>query len=84
METLDLCKDSYTGAARLSSARLVRGMVQSQNERNPYAVLYVSQQTAPVTESKVRTTSSQRGPYALGYTHVTMDATKGCQPARGS
>ena len=29
-------------------------------------------------------TSSQYGPYALGYTRVTMADTKGCQPARGS
>ena len=29
-------------------------------------------------------TSSQYGPYALGYTRVTMVDTKGCQPARGS
>ena len=29
-------------------------------------------------------TSSQHGPYILGYTHATMDETMGCQPARGS
>ncbi len=29
-------------------------------------------------------TSSQYGPYVLGYTRVTMAGTKGCQPARGS
>ena len=29
-------------------------------------------------------TSSQYGPYVLGYTRVTMADTKGCQPARGS
>ena len=29
-------------------------------------------------------TSSQYGPYVLGYTRVTMVDTKGCQPARGS
>ena len=29
-------------------------------------------------------TSSQHGPYALGYTHATMAGTMGCQPARGS
>lgn len=29
-------------------------------------------------------TSSQYGPYALGYTRVTMVGTKGCQPAKGS
>ena len=29
-------------------------------------------------------TSSQHGPYAWGFTHATMGATKGCKPARGS
>ena len=29
-------------------------------------------------------TSSHRGSYALGYTHATMDGTKGCQTARWS
>ena len=37
-----------TGAAWLSSARVVRCTVKSGNERNPYAVLYMSQQTASV------------------------------------
>ena len=35
-----------TGAAWLSSARVVRCTVKSGNERNPYAVLEMSQQTA--------------------------------------
>ncbi len=29
-------------------------------------------------------TSSQHGPYVLGFTHATMGATEGCEPARGS
>ena len=29
-------------------------------------------------------TSSQHGPYVLGFTHATMGATEGCKPARGS
>lgn len=37
-----------TGAARSSSARAVKCPVQSVNERNPYPVLYMSQETAPV------------------------------------
>ena len=28
-------------------------------------------------------TSSQHGPYVLGYTHATMAGTTGCYPARG-
>ena len=37
-----------------------------------------------ITGRKVEMTSSQYGPYALGYTRVTMVDTKGCQPARWS
>ncbi len=29
-------------------------------------------------------TSSQHGPYELGYTRATMAGTEGCKPARGS
>jgi hypothetical protein len=36
----------YTGAAWLSSARVVRCWVKSRNERNPYRELYVSRETA--------------------------------------
>ena len=36
-----------TGAAWLSSARVVRCQVKSFNERNPYSVLNYSQRTAP-------------------------------------
>ncbi len=35
-----------TGAAWLSSARVVRCTVKSENERNPYSAFYVSQKTA--------------------------------------
>ena len=41
-------KEANTGAAWLSSARVVRCWVKSSNERNPHAVLTYSQQTAPV------------------------------------
>ena len=37
-----------------------------------------------ITRRKVEMTSSQYGLYAQGDTRVTMDVTKGCQPARGS
>ena len=37
-----------TGAAWLSSARVVRCWVKSRNERNPCRVLYVSHETAGV------------------------------------
>ncbi len=35
-----------TGAAWLSSARVVRCTVKSENERNPHSAFYVSQKTA--------------------------------------
>ncbi len=39
---------SVTGAARLSSVRVVRCSVKSANERNPYRQLYFSGETASV------------------------------------
>gem|GEM_PF-1469492 len=53
-----------------SSARLVRGLLKWINERNPYRVLYVSHETAAVTQRKVGTTSSQRGPLMPWATHM--------------
>ncbi len=44
-ETCDL-REWYTGAARLSSARVVRCTVKSENERNPYPMFHVSYGTA--------------------------------------
>ena len=63
-------KGRWTGAARLSSARLVRGLLKWINERNPYRVLYVSHETAAVTQRKVGVTSSQRGPLMPWATHM--------------
>ncbi len=83
-----------TGAAWLSSARVVRCWVKSRNERNHYPLLLSYFQLAGdgstlrrlpgITGRKVEMTSSQYGLYAWGYTRVTMLITKGCQPARGS
>src|SRR6195952_4631482 len=71
-------EDIETGVAWLSSARVVRCWVKSRNERNPHPMLPSGQagnswETAGVTRRKVRMTSSQHGPYILGYTHATMD-----------
>jgi hypothetical protein len=41
-----------TDAARLSSARAVKCPVQSVNERNPYPVFHVSQETALVNREE--------------------------------
>ena len=78
-----------TGAAWLSSARVVRCWVKSRNERNPYHYLPARyggnfNETAGDKPEEGGTTSSHHGPYGLGYTRATMDNTMGSQPARGS
>ncbi len=64
-----------TGAAWLSSARVVKCWVKSRNERNPYPLLPAvrpgTQRRLPVINwRKVGMTSSHHGPYDQGYTHV--------------
>ena len=81
--------DAVTGAAWLSSARVVRCSVKSGNERNPCLQLpsfrMGTLERLPVTNRrKVGTTSSHHGPYGLGYTRATMARTDGRKPARGS
>ena len=77
VETWNVRKKASTGAAWLSSARSVRSALKWDNERNPHLVLNLSQETAPpLAERKEGQTSSQHGPYDLGYTHVTMKETK--------
>ena len=72
----------HTGAAWLSSARVVRCWVKSRNERNPYLQLPSGEpgtlQKLPVTSRrKAGMTSSPHGPYGLGYTRATMAVTAG-------
>ncbi len=81
--------DVYTGAAWLSSARVVRCWVKSRNERNPYCLLpsgNAGDSTGlPVTNRrKVGMTSNHHGPYVLGYTRATMAGTKRCESATTS
>src|SRR5262250_1178987 len=71
-----------TGAAWLSSARVVRCWVKSRNERNPHLQLPSGKpgtlQKLPVTSRrKAGMTSSPHGPYGLGYTRATMAVTEG-------
>ena len=74
-----------TGAAWLSSARVVRCWVKSRNERNPRGQLPMFLARLPAANRrKVGMTSSQHGPYVLGYTHATMAGTTGSQTARWS
>lgn len=70
-----LLRGCCTGAAWLSSVRSVRSALKWDNERNPYRMLHVSYETAsPLARRKEGQTSSPHGPYALGYTHVTMSS----------
>src|SRR5678810_1154380 len=78
-----------TGAAWLSSARVVRCWVKSRNERNPCRQLPAGKlgtlaRLPTLSRRKVGMTSSTHGPYAQGYTRATMVGTKGCELARVS
>jgi hypothetical protein len=60
-----LLRGCITGAAWLSSARVVRCWVKSRNERNPCPMLHVSWGTAGgFHRRKAGMTSSPHGPYA--------------------
>ena len=79
----------HTGAAWLSSARVVRCWVKSRNERNPHrqlpSVRLGTLTKPPVTSRrKAGMTSSPHGPYGLGYTRATMVVTVGRKTARSS
>src|ERR1043166_13206 len=77
-----------TGAAWLSSARVVRCWVKSRNERNPCELLPPVARPSTLfrlpceTGRKVGTTSSQYGPYGLGCTRTTMPSTERSNTAR--
>ncbi len=76
----------HTGAAWLSSARVVRCWVKSRNERNPRlqlpSIRLGTLKELPVTSRrKVGMTSSPHGPYGLGYTRATMAVTEGSEGA---
>src|SRR5256885_6553577 len=78
-----------TGAAWLSSARVVRCWVKSRNERNPHlqlpAVWPGTLKKLPVTSRrKAGMTSSPHGPYGLGYTRATMAVKDGKEGASRS
>ena len=82
-------RGAHTGGAWLSSARVVRCLFKSSNERNPRRMLpapRVGTHAGPPESIRRRagTTSSHHAPYALGCTRATMAGTEGCHPARGS
>ena len=77
---------AYTGAAWLSSARVVRCWVKSRNERNPCCQLLPGELSTlarlPSTRRrKVGTTSSHHGLYIQGDTRATMVYTEGSELA---
>ena len=88
VETSAPLRSPCTGAAWLSSARVVRCWVKSRNERNPCELLPPAFGPSTLfrlpceTGRKVGMTSSQHGPYVLGYTHATMAGTTGGETAR--
>ena len=80
---------SHTGAAWLSSARVVRCWVKSRNARNPHLQLLTVRPSTleklpGMTRRKAGMTSSPHGPYGLGYTRATMAVTVGGDLARVS
>ena len=84
-----LPKGGCTGAAWLSSARVVRCWVKSRNERNPYRMLLTvrlsTRTELPVTNRrKVGTTSNPHGLYVQGYTRTTMGGTERSELVRVS
>ena len=84
-ETRDLLRDSRTGAAWLSSARVLRCFIKLINERNPYRVLQVSRETALLCREEGGDDVKSAWPSdTLGYTHVTMATTMGCEAVRRS
>ena len=86
---MDLFNWSVTGAAWLSSARVVRCWVKSRNERNPCVLLPPPRErgalwTDCLTQMgrKVGMTSNQYGPYGQGCTRTTMPSTERSETAR--
>src|SRR3954470_21346002 len=89
VETSGPLRSPCTGAAWLSSARVVRCWVKSRNERNPRPMLPAIRlgthgRLPGSTRRKVGMTSSHHAPYVQGFTHATMAGTNRCEPVRGS
>src|SRR5258708_9139882 len=77
-ETCDL-RGCYTGAARLSSARVVRCSLKWENERNPRSMLIFILDCQRLSWRKGGMTSNQRGSSPLGDTRVTTARTNSTQ-----
>ncbi len=77
-------KDGWTGAAWLSSARVLKCSLKWGNERNPYPMLQVSSGTALFLGEEGEDDVKSAWPSdALGYTRATMAGTKGFAKPQG-
>ena len=72
-----------TGAAWLSSARVVRCWVKSRNERNPHSVLYFSQKTALVNREEGGDDVKSSWPLCLGLHTCYNGSYKGSRTREG-
>src|SRR5438046_4289532 len=89
VETSVPLRSTSTGAAWLSSARVVRCWVKSRNERNSRSQLPAVRPGTlgglpALSRRKGGTTSSHHGPYVQGDTRATMPGTARRKPAGGS
>ena len=66
LETGEIRKEANTGAAWLSSARVVRCWVKSPNERNPCRVLNFTHETAGVKSEEGGDDVKSAWPLCLG------------------
>lgn len=74
-------RNPKTGAAWLSSARALRCLVQSINERNPRPVLYISQETAGAKSEEGEDDVKSAWPLYLGL-HTCYNGRYSGKPTR--
>ena len=78
-------KDGRAGAARSSSACILRRTLKWGNMRNPYSVFYMSQRTAWDDQEEGEDDARSAWPFdALGRTHDTMGPTMRRETVRWS
>src|SRR3989344_8951430 len=78
-------KDISPGAARLSSACILRRSLKWGNMRNPYRLFYMSNETAWDNQEEGEDDAKSAWPFdVLGCTHDTMEPTAGRKAARQS
>ena len=73
-------KDKWAGAARSSSACILRRTLKGGNMRIPYPAFYLSRETARDNWEEGGDDARSAWPFdILGRTHGTMGPTMGCQ-----